>query len=115
VIPITRQIDSADRPTPPGRVEVISTETAMPLLRRPLYQRSEGADEDRWRLAFDTDANRLFVEHEKTRGDMRGSGYGIDTDEMDIADFLNQRGQGQQALIQLLGTLFEDRNEAPRP
>jgi hypothetical protein len=43
----------------------------MPLLRKPLYQRSEGTDGDCWRLAFDTDTNRLFVEHEKTRGDMR--------------------------------------------
>jgi hypothetical protein len=92
-----------------------STETGMPLLRRPLYQRTEGADEDRWRLAFDTDTNRLFVEHEKTRGDMRGSGYGTYTDEMDVAAFLNERGQGQHELMQLLGTLFEDRNNAPRP
>ena len=87
----------------------------MPQLKKPLYQRSEGADEDCWRLVFDTDANRLFVEHEKTRGDMRGSGYGIDTDEMDIAAFLNEHGQGQHELVQLLGTLFEDRKAAARP
>jgi hypothetical protein len=87
----------------------------MPLLRRPLYQRTEGADEDRWRLVFDTDTNRLFVEHEKKRGDMRGSRYGTSTDEMDVAAFLNERGQGQHELVQLLGTLFEDRREAPRP
>ena len=86
----------------------------MPLLRKPLYQRSEGADEDRWRLAFDTDTHRLFVEHEKTRGDMHGSGYGTDIDEIDIAAFLNQPGQGQRELAQLLGTLFED-HEAARP
>ena len=90
-------------------------ETAMPLLTKPLYQRSEGPDEDRWRLVFDTDANRLFVEHEKLRGDMRGNGYGIDTDEMDIADFLNRRGAGQHELVRLLGSLFEDRKEVPRP
>jgi hypothetical protein len=87
----------------------------MPLLRKPLYQRSEGADEDRWRLVFDTDANRLFVEHEKTRGDMRGSGYGTDIDEVDVAGFLNERGLGQHELVRLLGTLFEDRKEAARP
>lgn len=86
----------------------------MSLLRRPLYQRTEGADEDRWCLVFDTDANRLFVEHEKTRGDMRGSGYGIDTDEMDLAAFLIERSQGQRELMQLLTTLFEDCREAPR-
>jgi hypothetical protein len=87
----------------------------MPLLRKPLYQRSEGADEDRWRLVFDTDASRLFVEHEKTRGDMRGSGYNTDIDELDIASFLGERGQGQRELVQLLGTLFEDRKESAQP
>jgi hypothetical protein len=87
----------------------------MPLLRKPLYQRSEGTDEDRWRLVFDTDASRLFVEHEKTRGDMRGSGYGTDIDELDVASFLNERGQGQHELVRLLGTLFEDRKDVARP
>jgi hypothetical protein len=83
----------------------------MPLLRRPLYQRSEGADEDRWRLAFDTDTNRLFVEHEARRGDTRGSGYGTNIDEIDVAAFLTARGQGQHELARLLETLFEDREE----
>jgi hypothetical protein len=87
----------------------------MPLLRKPLYQRSEGADEDRWRLAFDTDTNRLFVEHEKTRGDTRGPGYGTDIDELDVAAFLREPDQGEHELVQLLGTLFEDRKDAARP
>ena len=64
----------------------------MPLLRKPLYQRSEGADDDRWRLAFDTDSRRLFVEHEQTRGDMRGWGYATMTDEIDLAAFLRDEG-----------------------
>jgi hypothetical protein len=87
----------------------------MPLLRRPLYQHSEGADEDRWRLAFDTDTNRLFVEHERKRGDMRGPGYATNTDEIDVAAFLNERGPGQRELVRLLGTLSEDCKEAARP
>jgi hypothetical protein len=87
----------------------------MPLLRRPLYQRNDGADEDRWGLVFDTDANRLFVEHEKQRGDMPGNGYGIDTDEIDVVAFLNAQGPGRPELVQLLGSLFEDRQEAARP
>jgi hypothetical protein len=94
-----------------------STEIAMPRLRRPLYQRSEGADDERWCLVLDTDAPRLFVEHEIKRGDMRGSGYGIDIDEIDIADFLDRRDlveqeQVQRELVRLLGALFEDRREA---
>ncbi|SDS88313.1 hypothetical protein [Bradyrhizobium canariense] len=84
----------------------------MAVLRRHLYQRTEGADEDRWRLVFDTDINRLFVEHEETRGDMRGAGYSTHTDEMDLAAFLGEHGQGQSELLQLLGALFDDRNSA---
>jgi hypothetical protein len=87
----------------------------MPLLRKPLYQRSEGRDEERWRLAFDTDTRRLFVEHETTRGDMRGSGYSTNTDEIDVADFLRESGEGPRELVQLLGALFEDGGEAVTP
>jgi hypothetical protein len=88
----------------------------MPQSRKLLYQRNEGADEDRWCLVFDTDAVSLFVEHEMRRGDMRGSGYGVTIDEIGIADFLNRRGpgeheQGQRELVRLLGALFEDRKE----
>jgi hypothetical protein len=82
-------------------------EVGMSVLRRPLYQRNEGADEDVWRLVFDTDTHRLFVEHEQMRGDTRGFGYAISTDEIDLAAFLNERGQGQQELVRILGTLFE--------
>jgi hypothetical protein len=85
----------------------------MSQLRRPLYQRTEGADEDRWRLALDTDTNRLFVEHEKLRGDMRGSGYSISTDEIDLAAFLGESGPGQRELVRLLGTLFEGSKDSP--
>jgi hypothetical protein len=84
----------------------------MPLLRKPLYQRAEGADEDRWCLVFDTDANRLFVEHEEKRGDMRGAGYGIRTDELEIAAFLAEHGQAQQELVRLLGGLFKEHADA---
>lgn len=65
-------------------------------------------------MALDTETRRLFVEHEKTRGDMRGSGYSTDTDEMDVADFLRERGEGQRELVQLLGALFEDGSDTVR-
>jgi hypothetical protein len=84
------------------------------LLRRPIYQRNEGADEDRWCLVFDTDAGRLFVEHEATRGDMRGPGYDAGTGEMELGAFLKQRGEGQRELVRLLGRLFEAGEEAAR-
>jgi hypothetical protein len=86
----------------------------MCLLRRPLYQRSEGADDDRWRLVFCTETKRLFVEHEKTRGDIRGPGYGTAIDEIEVAEFLTQRGEGQRELVRVLGTLFEERVGALR-
>ena len=44
-----------------------------------------------------------------------GPGYGTNIDEINVAAFLNERGQGQHELVQLLGTLFEDRKEAPKP
>jgi len=87
----------------------------MCLLRRPLYQRSEGADDDRWRLVFDTETRRLFVEHEKTRGDMRGHGTSTTIDEIAVAEFLTQQGHGQRELARLLGTLFEEQPGAARP
>jgi hypothetical protein len=80
----------------------------MPLLRRPLYQRNDGADEDRWGLVFDTDASRLFIEREKQRGDMRGPGYGLETDEVEIAEFLKDGGLGRPELLRLVASLFED-------
>jgi hypothetical protein len=82
-------------------------EVGMSVLRRPLYQRNEGADEDVWRLVFDTDTNRLFVEHEQQRGDMRGFGYATGTDEIELAAFLSEQGHGQQELVRILRDLFE--------
>lgn len=84
----------------------------MPLLTKPLYQRSEGRDEERWCLVFDTDASRLFVEYEQTRGDMHGRGYATDIDEIEVADFLRERRPGHQELMRLIGRMFEDQKEA---
>jgi hypothetical protein len=86
----------------------------MSLLRRPLYQCSEGADDDRWRLALDTETGRLFVEHEKRRGDFRGAGYAIETDEIELAEFLMQPSQGREELVKLLETLFADDTDLSR-
>ena len=80
----------------------------MPQLRRPLYQRNGGTDEDRWCLVFDTGTNRLFVEHEQRRGDMRGAGYATVTSDMDISRFLREDGPGRHQLMALIGALFAD-------
>ncbi|WP_027578183.1 hypothetical protein [Bradyrhizobium sp. Ai1a-2] len=87
----------------------------MSLLRRPLYQRSEGVDEDLWRLAFDTETSRLFVEHEKKRGDFRGAGWAIETGEIELAEFLKQPSEGRDELVKLLETLFADDRDISRP
>jgi hypothetical protein len=101
----------------PGRRgrDRLATEQGGSHVRRPLYQRSEGADEDRWRLALDTETSRLFVEHEKRRGDFRGAGYAIETDEIELAEFLKQPGQGREQLVKLLETLFADDRDVSRP
>jgi hypothetical protein len=80
----------------------------MTRLTKPLYQINDGSDEDRWHLAFDTETRRLFVEHEMTRGDMRGRGYSIETDEIEVADYLAENGPGQDELARLLGALFAE-------
>ena len=80
----------------------------MPRLTKPLYQINNGPDEDRWLLAFDTDTRRLFVEHEKTRGDTRGRGYSTEIDELKVADYLGENGPGQDELARLLGALFAE-------
>ena len=80
----------------------------MPRLTKPLYQRNDGRDEDRWLVVFDTDARRLFVEHENIRGDMRGRGYSVETDEIELADYLAENGPGANELARLLGALFEE-------
>jgi hypothetical protein len=87
----------------------------MSRLTRPLYRRSEGADDDRWLLVLDTDASRLYVEHVTTRGDMRGPRYATRTSEIEIGAFLSESGPGQDALLKLLAGLLEDRTgPAPR-
>jgi len=85
----------------------------MPLLRRPIYQRSEGADEDRWCLVFDSDGRRLFVEHEEKRGDMRGAGCGIRIDEIEVAAFLREPGPAHDELVRLLQSLCAGQGAAP--
>ena len=89
----------------------------MPVFRKPLYQRADGADDDRWRLAFDTDAGRLFIEHEITRGDSRGQGYSTWTEDVELTAFLNERGndEAQRELMVLLARLFEERDGADEP
>lgn len=44
----------------------------------------------------------------------RGSGYSTETDEIDVADFLLERGEGQRELVRILGALLEDSHNPVR-
>ena len=87
----------------------------MPLLKRQLSARrggTRGEDQDWWRLVFDTDSKRLYIEHEWSYFDAKrpGSPEG-GTAEIEIAAYLAEESnsQGQRELGRLLRVLFEDR------
>ena len=71
----------------------------MAAIRRKFYQSSRGpapADEDSWYLVFDAETRRLLVRHEWQAS--RHSGF----DELEVAEFLEQTGGAQMALIDSL-------------
>ena len=91
----------------------------MPLMKRELSKRARGPvlnDEDWWRLVFDTDTKRLYVEHEWAHLDVRKGGAADGgVAEFDVAEFLNASGQGAAhgELLRLIASLFE--NPPPPP
>jgi hypothetical protein len=74
----------------------------MNIQIRELYQSANG---DRWCLACDSEASRVFVTHEPNLA----SGGKIS--DIDIGAFLSRGGQGpeKQELLRLVGTLVEER------
>lgn len=71
----------------------------MAEINREFYQNWRGpapADQDFWCLVFDTETRRLLVRHEWQAS--RHSGC----DEFEVAEFLNQTGSAQTALIDSL-------------
>ena len=78
----------------------------MAVIDREFYQSWRGpapADQDSWCLVFDTETRCLLVRHEWQAS--RHSGC----DEFEVAEFLNQTGAAQTALI---GSLFLVRADA---
>ena len=90
----------------------------MPLLKRELHRTAKGPamnDGDRWRLVFDTDAKRLYVEHVWEHVDVRrGGATSKGRAEADVGTFLKQPGQGpaHRELLRLLPGLFEGKPDA---
>jgi hypothetical protein len=90
----------------------------MPVLKRELHQTAKGpamSGEDRWRLVFDTDSKRLYVEHVWEHVDpRRGGAVSTGRAEADVVTFLKQPGQGpaHRELLRLLSGLFGDKPNA---
>ncbi|WP_336492241.1 hypothetical protein [Methylobacterium nigriterrae] len=84
----------------------------MALLVRELQRSAKEAvtdDEDRWRLVFDTDTKRLYVEHEWRHSEAREAGRsGQGKEQIEIPDYLTQAGQtaGHRELWRLIQALF---------
>ena len=85
----------------------------MALLKRILHNRSKGSmnqDEDWWRIVFDTESKRLYVEHEWEHLDPYKGGNGdCGTREFEISDFLlgDQRVDAKAELETIISSMFE--------
>jgi len=73
----------------------------MSAQTRELYHSANG---DRWCLAYDSAAGRVFVRHEPN---LASSGK---ISDIEIGAFLSRGGQGpeKQELLRLIGTLVEE-------
>lgn len=77
----------------------------MSVIQREFYRSARGPsprDEDWWTLVFDRVNRRLFVRHEWQAVGHSG------VDELQIADFLEQEGAAQAALIDSLFRVHAD-------
>jgi hypothetical protein len=83
----------------------------MAVIQRGFYRSARGpqpGDEDWWVLIFDGVTGRIFVRYE-----WQAAGHcGID--EFEIAEFLEQKGAAQTALIDNLFRLHADARTASR-
>jgi hypothetical protein len=77
----------------------------MAVIQREFYRSARGpspSDEDWWVLVFDGRIGRLFVRHE-----WQATGQG-GMDEFEIAEFLEQKGAAQTALVDSLFQVHAD-------
>jgi hypothetical protein len=102
---------------PPYRIGYMLTAKqgaeSMAILKREIDRRATGPvmnDEDWWRLVFDTETKRLYVEHEWAHMDVRQGGPANNgSEEIEITAFLKEDNQrrAHQELSRLISTLFE--------
>jgi hypothetical protein len=97
-----------------GEIQTETVPNRMMLLRRPLYQRTEGADDDRWLLVFDTDAKPVIVEQRKQARRYAWVRVRIKTEETELAALLGAIGRGQREIVQLLRRVLEARKDSAR-
>jgi hypothetical protein len=82
----------------------------MAKLTRQLHHLAKGGNEEWWRLVFDTEAQRLYIEHEWSHTDAwRASRSKSGTAEFDINGFLTEGEAPAQAELQrTIESLFEN-------
>ncbi len=82
----------------------------MAKLTRQLLKLAKGGNEEWWRLVFDTEAQRLYIEHEWSHTDAwRASRSKSGTAEFDINRFLAEGEAPAQAELQrIIESLFEN-------
>jgi hypothetical protein len=81
----------------------------MAKLTRQLHKLTKGGNEEWWRLVFDTEAKRLYIEHEWSHRDVwRASRSNSGTVEFEINSFLAEgEAPAQEELLRIIDILFE--------
>ena len=89
----------------------------MAKLTRQLLKLTKGGNEEWWRLVFDTETQRLYIEHEWSHTDeWRASRSSSGTAEFDINGFLAEGEPPAQAELQrIIESLFKKMEAARIP
>jgi hypothetical protein len=89
----------------------------MAKLTRQLHKLTKGGNEECWRLVFDTETQRLYIEHEWSHTDeWRASRSSSGTAEFDIDGFLAEGEAPAQAELQrIIESLFKKMEAARIP
>lgn len=82
----------------------------MAKLTRQLHKLTKGGNKEWWRLVFDTEASRLYVEHEWSHTDAwRVARSNSGTAEFDVNAFLTEgEAPAQAELLRIIESLFEN-------